>query len=143
MYQEEDVQLDDNGSAGLRACGGALIGRLRARRRHTHGGDRHDRVPHWLRASQNSTIGVGSWVPVIPLKRVPLQAVGDRTRNAYILAPRAQRNPRSKARKTGPFLPRRAAWTQAGTAMYQAPPRSTWGDASGLDLCGFVTASSL
>jgi hypothetical protein len=41
-----DVQLGSNGSAGLRAVGGALIGRLRTRRRDSHGRSQRARIVH-------------------------------------------------------------------------------------------------
>jgi hypothetical protein len=51
----DDVQLGSNGSAGLRAVGGALIGRLRARRRNSHG--RSQRVRIAYASAFNSQVG--------------------------------------------------------------------------------------
>lgn len=73
----EDRQLDSNGSAGLCAVGGALIGRLRTRRRNTHGRNQRARIVRPHRLPRKWGFVVGSWFPLIPLKRVPLRAGGD------------------------------------------------------------------
>jgi hypothetical protein len=51
----EDVQLGSNGSAGLRAVGGALISRLRTRRRNSHGRSQRARITY--ASAFNSQVG--------------------------------------------------------------------------------------